>query len=217
MAGRRERNTLSSASFSRRNEASASGKQFMPSIHARCSVEGDAAMIPRLQTRAPRLRKVAGSFNGRTPRFGRGNLSSNLSPAATSKKRKSIHRGPAKHWLTKPAVVLRGDREICNPATDEGRAEYKYRTLLLWLRQDGWCCFHEYEFCPGRLKLRDATFEHERKRTKAQRTDALSYFDAAGKEIPLNGACHMECNRIVGSRKLPIWHGTNTSFQLGAA
>ena len=118
-----------------------------------------------------------------------------------------------KHWLNKPAVVIRGEREICNPATDAGCAEYKYRTMLMWIRQDGWCCFHEYDFCSGRLKLRDATFEHERKRTKGQQDDRISYFDAAGKEQPLNGAAHGECNRIAGSKKLPIFHGTNCSYQ----
>ena len=163
----------------------------------------------KLKLRAPKLRTNAGSFNGRTPRFGRGNLSSSLSPAATSEpRRKSISRGPGKHWLRKPAAIVFHDgREICNPVTDEGRAEYKWRTMLMWIRQDGWCCFHEYDFCPGRLKLRDATFEHERKRTRARQTDAISYFDKAGKEIPLNGAAHGECNRIVGSRKLPIFYG----------
>lgn len=117
-----------------------------------------------------------------------------------------------KHWLSKPAVVLRGEREICNPATDEGRAEYKWRTMLMWIRQDRWCCFHEYDFCPGRLKLRDATFEHEKKRTKGRQDDRISYIDKAGKEQPLNGAAHGECNRIAGSRKLRIDHGTNTIY-----
>lgn len=118
-----------------------------------------------------------------------------------------------KHWLSKPAVVVRGEREICNPATVEGRAEYKYRTLLMFVRQDGWCCFHEYDFCPGRMHLSQATFEHEGKRTKGQQDDKISYFDAAGKEQPMNGAAHAECNGIAGSRKLPIYHGTNIAYQ----
>lgn len=118
-----------------------------------------------------------------------------------------------KHWLSKPAVVNRGEQEICNPATDEGRAEYKYRTMLMWIRQDSWCCFHEYEFCPGRLKLKDATFEHQDKRTMGRQDDRISYIDKAGKERPQNGAAHGECNRIAGSRRLPIDHGTNTIYQ----
>jgi hypothetical protein len=117
-----------------------------------------------------------------------------------------------KHWLNKPPIVRRGEREICNPATAEGRAEYKYRTMLLWLRQEGWCCFHEYDFCPGRLKLSEATMEHEKKRTRAGQDDRLYYLDDAGKEIPLNGAAHLNCNKIAGSRKLPIWHG-NVIFE----
>lgn len=144
--------------------------------------------MPRLSTRMPRMRRAM-------------------------PKRKRIS-AVGKKWFRKPAVIVYPNgREICNPATDEGRAEYKYRTLLMWIRQDGWCCFHEYEFCPGRLKLQDATFEHEGKRTKGQQDDRISYFDAAGKEQPLNGAAHGKCNRIAGSRKLPIWHGTYTIYE----
>lgn len=159
-------------------------------------------MMPRLQLRSPKLRTSSFSFNGRTPR-----LSARPAAPTEPKKRKSMHRGPAKHWLSKPAIVYRGEREICNPATDEGRAEYKWRTLLMWLRQDGWCCFHEYDFCPGRLHLWQATFEHEGKRTMARQDDRISFFDKAGKEQPLNGAAHAECNGIAGSRMLPIFHG----------
>lgn len=137
-----------------------------------------------------------------------GFLCSNRPAAVSSRQRKGRRISPiGKHWLNKPAAVVRGEREICNPATQEGREEYWYRTFLLWLRQEGWCCFREYGFCPGKLKLADATFEHENKRTKAQRDDRLSYFDAAGKEMPMNGAAHLECNQIAGSRRLPIWHG----------
>ncbi len=115
----------------------------------------------------------------------------------------------SKRWLDKPPVVKRGEREICNPLTPEGRAEYRYRLLLMWVRQDGWCCFRDYDFCPGRLRLAEATFEHENKRTRGERDDRISYFDESGKERPQNGAAHGECNRIAGSRRLKIWHGTN--------
>jgi hypothetical protein len=173
----------------------------------------------------PKLRQPRTRFAPAKPRFRRGfkrkggtNLCSSkpISPAADGQRpgRRSKHISPiGKHWLSKPLVVKRGDREICNPLTDEGRAEYKWRTILMWIRQDGWCCFHEYDFCPGRLKLKDSTFEHEGKRTKGQQDDRISYFDAAGKEQPMNGAAHGECNGIAGSRKLPIWHGTNTIYE----
>ncbi len=176
-------------------------------------------MMP-LRKYRPRLK-----FATAKPRFRRGLkrkggtilYSSKPIPSAagqhTSGRRVKRIAAVGKHWLRKPAVVYRGEREICNPATDAGRAEYKYRTMLMWVRQDGWCCFHEYDFCPGRLKLRGATFEHERKRTKGQQDDRISYLDAAGKEQPLNGAAHGECNRIAGSRKLPIDHGTNTIYE----
>lgn len=122
-----------------------------------------------------------------------------------------------KHWLSKPAVVYRGAREILNPATEEGRSERIWRTMLMWVRQDGWCCFREYDFCPGRLKLSQATFEHENKRGGGKHDSRLSYFDVAGKEIPLNGAAHLNCNQIAGSRRLPIWHGDNCIFELKGA
>jgi hypothetical protein len=109
---------------------------------------------------------------------------------------------------------MRGEREICNPATPEGMAEYKYRTMLMWVRQDGWCCFWEYDFCPGRLHLSEATFEHEEKRTKAQQDDRIAIFDAEGRFVRyLNGAAHWECNGIAGSRKLPIYHGSNAIIE----
>jgi hypothetical protein len=125
----------------------------------------------------------------------------------TGRRSKSI-RSVGKHWLSKPAIVYRGEREICNPATPEGCAEYKWRTVLMWVRQNGWCCFREHDFCPGRLHLSEATFEHEGKRTKGQRDDRIALFDTEGRFLRhLNGAAHGECNRIAGSRKLPIWHG----------
>ncbi|HEY2497325.1 MAG TPA: hypothetical protein VGK24_09670 [Candidatus Angelobacter sp.] len=93
-------------------------------------------------------------------------------------------------------------------------AEYKYRTMLMWVRQDGWCCFWEYDFCPGRLHLSEATFEHEEKRTKAQQDDRIAIFDAEGRFVRyLNGAAHWECNGIAGSRKLPIYHGSNAIIE----
>lgn len=52
----------------------------------------------------------AGSFNGRTSRFGRENLSSNLSPAAKSKPRKPIrkHKLRQAHWNPVPGALDKG-------------------------------------------------------------------------------------------------------------
>lgn len=122
-------------------------------------------------------------------------------------------RPVGKHWLKKPPVVLRGKREICNPATGEGRAEYKYRTMLMWVRQDGLCCFKEYDFCPGRLHLRDATFQHEKLRGK----DRDERIWDPEKKRHLNGAAHAACNLAAGSRRLPIFHGSNSVFELKEA
>ena len=113
-----------------------------------------------------------------------------------------------KHWLSKPAVIIRGEREICNPATPEGCAEYKWRVLLMWVRQEGWCCFREYDFCPGRLHLAEATMEHEDKRGGGKHDSRIAIFDDEGRFLqPYNGAAHGRCNSIAGSRRLPIWHG----------
>lgn len=170
----------------------------------------------RLTLSAPKLRTAARSFNGRTPRLDRGNLSSSLSPASTSEPKSKSIRRVGKHWLTKPAVTIRRDlKEICNPATVEGRAEYWFRTMLMWIRQDGWCCFREYDFCPGRLRLADCTFEHEDKRGGGKKDERLALVDTEGRFIRhINGAAHGECNGIAGSRRLPIYHGGFSTIEV---
>jgi len=90
------------------------------------------------------------------PRIYRGTLRKEnpaINPAAAGQRTGRRLNRIGKHWLSKPDIVYRGEREICNPATDVGRAEYKYRTMLMWVRQDSWCCFREYDFCPGGLHL----------------------------------------------------------------
>ena len=119
-------------------------------------------------------------------------------------RRKRGIRPIAKVWKDRPAVkVFRDKREQCNPETDEGRAEYAWMRLLMWVRQDGWCCFRRYDFCPGELKLKAATFQHEALRGK-DRDDRV--WD--GKKA-INGAAHGLCNMIAGSRRMEIDHGTN--------
>lgn len=145
--------------------------------------------------------------NLRKSREGNGSL-------ARGSRTKSIRRGLGKHWQHKPAVIIRGEREICNPAKPEGRAEYKLRTIMLWLRQDGWCCFNEFDFCSGRLRLKEATFHHEEGRCAGKRDDRISIEDEHGKEKFINGAAHLQCNSICGSRRLAINHGSNTTIQI---
>jgi hypothetical protein len=124
------------------------------------------------------------------------------------------YRQPSRHYrfaykakprsLSKPAVIYRGKREICNPATKEGQAEYRYRILLMWLRQDGLCCD-----CLGPLKLSGATFEHENGRGGGKRDDRIAIFEDGHFVRHLNGAAHLLCNSKRGSRRTPIYHGNN--------
>lgn len=125
-------------------------------------------------------------------------------------------RGYGKHWLKKPAVVVKRDgREILNPATDEGRGEKAWRVFLMWVRQGGLCCFKDQPFCPGRLKLEDATFEHENKRGAGKHDSRLAIFDEEGNFVRhQNGAAHLLCNSIVGSRRLELYHGPWGAWEL---
>lgn len=117
-----------------------------------------------------------------------------------------------KHWENKPAVAMRGEREICNPATAEGCAEYRWRILLMWVRQNGRCCD-----CLQPLRLADATFEHENLRGK-DRDDRIAIFDSDGRFIKhLNGAAHSWCNVKRGSRRTEIYHGNNCLVEVRSA
>lgn len=165
----------------------------------------------RLTLSAPKLRRQSRSNFLATPKLS--HSAENFSPSKA--KSKSI-RSVGRHWLSKPAVIIRRDgKEICNPATVEGRAEYWFRTMLMWIRQDGWCCFREYDFCPGRLRLADCTFEHEQKRGAGKRDDRIALLDSEGGFIRhINGAAHGECNGIAGSRRLPIYHGGFSTIEV---
>ena len=102
-----------------------------------------------------------------------------------------------KKWLNRPAVyVTKGGREICNPATDGGILQYWFRRAALWLRQEGLCCI-----CCRELKLSDATFEHENGRGGGKRDDRI---EIDGQ--PINGASHLWCNSLRGSKRTPIYH-----------
>lgn len=115
-------------------------------------------------------------------------------------------RPVGKHWQSKPWLVKYDDgREICNLSKSAGLGEYRLRIFLMWVRQDGWCCN-----CGYRLKLSEATFEHEDGRTKARRDDRIAIFNEDGHFVRhLNGASHPHCNCKRGSRRTEIFHGDN--------
>lgn len=92
-------------------------------------------------------------------------------------------------------------RERCNLGTAEGRAEYAWRKLLMWIRQDAKCCN-----CRQQLRFAEATFEHENLRGKD--IDERIFVWKNGRWIPQNGVAHAECNVKRGSRRLPLWHGS---------
>jgi hypothetical protein len=117
-----------------------------------------------------------------------------------------VHGGLGKHWEGKPFLIIRRDgKEVCNLKHPEGWAEYKYRILLMWLRQDGICCN-----CRLELKLSEATFEHEDGRGAGRRDDRIAIFDEEGRFVRhLNGASHSGCNRKRGSRRTELFHGNN--------
>lgn len=113
-------------------------------------------------------------------------------------RRSSKPRRIGKHWENKPAVIeTKSGREYCNPGTLEGRAEYAWRTFVLWIRQERHCCI-----CCEYLSLKDATFEHEDSRTKARKDERLWRDDGE----PMNGVSHMWCNKLRGSKRTPIFH-----------
>lgn len=118
----------------------------------------------------------------------------------------SIRQGPGKHWLYKPAVIIRRDgKEVCNVVIPEGYAEYHWRVLLMWIRQEGVCCN-----CRLPLALKDATFEHENGRGASKRDDRIALYDENGRFVRhINGASHGECNRNRGSRRTELHHGNN--------
>lgn len=125
-----------------------------------------------------------------------------------NKKRKSVRRGSGKHWESKPAVIIRGEREICNPVTIEGRAEYKWRTMLVFVRQDGICCN-----CLEPLSLSECTFEHEDGRTSGRKDERTAIFEDGRFVRHLNGASHLICNSRRGSRRTEIYHGNNALIE----
>lgn len=131
---------------------------------------------------------------------------------ATAKLGSRDPRGIGSHWLDKPDVVIFPDgREVCNPATLGGQYEYNMRIALMCVRQyDPAVGFVRCCNCRRRLRMCQATFEHEFGRTKARRDDRIVIFDENGRLLRyINGASHEWCNAERGSKRTPIWHGNN--------
>lgn len=80
-------------------------------------------------------------------------------------------------------------REVCQDSK-AGWVEYNRRVKVMWERQDRRCCL-----CGKPLALRNATFEHQRRRGMgaAWRDDRI---ERDGE--PWNGAAHWVCNSEKG-------------------
>lgn len=109
--------------------------------------------------------------------------------------------------------VYPGGREVCvtrldRPEGNEGRAEYKRRKEAMWKRQKGICCLYGFlPQCPGRLLLKEATFEHEDGRGAggSKRDDRIELPDGTW----INGVSHLLCNGAKGSKHIPFNRARN--------
>src|SRR3984885_1455172 len=147
-----------------------------------------------------RIRQYGESTNGRTRRphlarrradhFARGELLIRRRPIPRSRdyptdslRYTSILNGAVR--------VYPDGREVCQDSP-AGWREYKRRVEAMLLRQQGRCCL-----CGKRLALREATFEHQRRRGMgaAWRDDRI-FFSKDGQDW--NGAAHWVCNSEKG-------------------
>ena len=109
--------------------------------------------------------------------------------------------------------VFPDGREVCQTRLDhpegaEGRAEYKRRKEAMWERQKGICCLYGFlPECPGKLLLKQATFEHEDGRGAggSKRDDRIVLPDGTW----INGVSHLLCNSLKGSRHIPFNEARN--------
>jgi hypothetical protein len=90
--------------------------------------------------------------------------------------------------------------------TTEGRNEYLRRIRVMWERQGRRCCLEKYvKECPGKLRLADATFEHQDGRgyDGGHRDDRIERLNRkTGKMELYNGAAHYVCNSRKGSVRI---------------
>ena len=107
--------------------------------------------------------------------------------------------------------VFPDGREVLQARLDkpegvEGRAEYKRRKEAMWERQKGICCLYGFlPQCPGKLLLKESTFEHEDGRGGGKRDDRISLPDGTW----INGVSHLQCNSAKGSKHIPFNRARN--------
>ena len=107
--------------------------------------------------------------------------------------------------------VFPDGREVCQTRLDhpegaEGRAEYKRRKEAMWKRQKGICCLYGFfPQCPGKLLLKECSFEHEDGRGGGKRDDRISLPDGTW----INGVSHLQCNSAKGSKHIPFNRARN--------
>jgi len=106
----------------------------------------------------------------------------------------------SKKWRTRPTIIRRGDREICNTSTVEGLALYRGRVEEMLTRQGFICCVGMEP-----LALADATFEHEQGRGMGGGHRDDRTHDSDGN--PINGASCLFHNSQRGSRRKEIFKG----------
>ena len=94
--------------------------------------------------------------------------------------------------------VMKDGREVVNLLCKAGRDEYARRVRVMWERQGKQCCLSGViEWCPGRLALADACYEHQDGRGQGggHRDDRIERPDPKTGEIrPYNGVAHWVCN-----------------------
>lgn len=107
--------------------------------------------------------------------------------------------------------VHRDGREVCNMLTAAGKVEYGRRIALMAERQKNICCLFGFvKECPGSLLGYHPTFEHENGRGGGKQDDRV--------EVDghwLNGAAHLLCNHIKGSRYIPYNAGKPSGLPHG--
>jgi hypothetical protein len=91
-------------------------------------------------------------------------------------------------------LIFPDGREVCDKKSLQGREEYKRRIWQMRIRQKGICCL-----CGLPLRRDEATFEHQAGRgmNGSHRDDRIV---VDGK--PQNGAAHVLCNAMKGSRRM---------------
>ena len=103
-------------------------------------------------------------------------------------------------------VRLTDGREICNLLTKAGRDEYFRRVRLMWERQGRRCCLEKaIGDCPGKLRLAEATFEHQdgRGMNASHRDDRIEKPDPlTGEMTPYHGVAHPWCNSRKGGIRI---------------